>query len=213
MARPSPVLARPRRHDQSAARCELRPQLYRSVYLPIIRDQIPEFLSIFDFPDASLVNGDRDTTNVPSQSLFLITTLQAGRPMPLPNASASWMAHQRKTLPGLTSSPLAASPRKAADAPYASLDALPQEAGKTKPSPKKRQKASPSPPSARPCSRRGVSLLELISGTFTGTTLDYRCCRRSLMLLPTRPAKLWTSSAGMSKLTFSLPRWPSVRCV
>jgi hypothetical protein len=54
-----------------------KPQLYRSVYLPIIRDQIPEFLSIFDFPDASLVNGDRDTTNVPSQSLFLMNNVQA----------------------------------------------------------------------------------------------------------------------------------------
>ena len=52
------------------------PQLYRSVYLPIIRDQIPEFLTIFDFPDASLVNGDRDTTNVPSQSLFLMNNPQ-----------------------------------------------------------------------------------------------------------------------------------------
>jgi hypothetical protein len=49
-----------------------KPLLCRSVYLPIIRDQIPEFLSIFDFPDASLVNGTRDTTNVPSQSLFLM---------------------------------------------------------------------------------------------------------------------------------------------
>ncbi|MFM7604593.1 MAG: DUF1553 domain-containing protein [Prosthecobacter sp.] len=49
-----------------------KPQLCRSVYLPIIRDQIPEFLSVFDFPDASLVNGARDTTNVASQSLFLM---------------------------------------------------------------------------------------------------------------------------------------------
>ncbi|MGV3662935.1 MAG: PSD1 and planctomycete cytochrome C domain-containing protein [Prosthecobacter sp.] len=53
-----------------------RPQTYRSIYLPLIRDQIPEFLSVFDFPDASLVNGDRDTTNVPSQSLFLMNNPQ-----------------------------------------------------------------------------------------------------------------------------------------
>lgn len=53
-----------------------RPQTYRSIYLPLIRDQIPEFLSVFDFPDASLVNGDRDTTNVPSQSLFLMNNSQ-----------------------------------------------------------------------------------------------------------------------------------------
>jgi hypothetical protein len=53
-----------------------KPQTYRSIYLPLIRDQIPEFLSVFDFPDASLVNGDRDTTNVPSQSLFLMNNAQ-----------------------------------------------------------------------------------------------------------------------------------------
>ncbi|MEZ5388169.1 MAG: DUF1553 domain-containing protein, partial [Prosthecobacter sp.] len=52
------------------------PQNQRSIYLPIIRDQIPEFLSVFDFPDASLVNGDRETTNVPSQSLFLMNNAQ-----------------------------------------------------------------------------------------------------------------------------------------
>lgn len=52
------------------------PQNQRSIYLPIIRDQIPEFLSVFDFPDASLVNGDRETTNVPSQSLFLMNNGQ-----------------------------------------------------------------------------------------------------------------------------------------
>jgi hypothetical protein len=54
-----------------------QPYPYRSIYLPIIRDQIPEFLSVFDFPDASLVNGQRDTTNVPSQSLFLMNNPQA----------------------------------------------------------------------------------------------------------------------------------------
>ena len=54
-----------------------QPYPYRSIYLPIIRDQIPEFLGVFDFPDASLVNGQRDTTNVPSQSLFLMNNPQA----------------------------------------------------------------------------------------------------------------------------------------
>jgi len=53
-----------------------KPYTYRSIYLPIIRDQIPEILSVFDFPDASLVNGERDTTNVPSQSLFLMNNSQ-----------------------------------------------------------------------------------------------------------------------------------------
>ncbi len=45
---------------------------HRSVYLPIVRDQVPDFLNVFDFPDASLVSGQRDTTNVPSQGLFLL---------------------------------------------------------------------------------------------------------------------------------------------
>ena len=52
------------------------PQTQRSIYLPIVRDQTPEFLAVFDFPDASLVNGDRETTNVPSQSLFLMNNGQ-----------------------------------------------------------------------------------------------------------------------------------------
>lgn len=50
---------------------------HRSIYLPIIRDQIPEFLGVFDFPDASLVSGTRDATNVPSQALFLLNNPEA----------------------------------------------------------------------------------------------------------------------------------------
>ena len=52
-------------------------QVYRSVYLPIIRDQVPESLTLFDFPDASLVSGQRDSTNVPAQSLYLMNNPQA----------------------------------------------------------------------------------------------------------------------------------------
>lgn len=54
-----------------------RPYNFRSIYLPIVRDQIPEFLGTFDFPDASLVTSERDTTNVPGQSLFLMNNAQA----------------------------------------------------------------------------------------------------------------------------------------
>jgi hypothetical protein len=53
------------------------PNTYRSVFLPIIRDQVPESLSLFDFPDASLINGQRDSTNVPSQGLYLMNNPQA----------------------------------------------------------------------------------------------------------------------------------------
>lgn len=48
----------------------------RSVYLPIIRDQAPESLDLFDFPDASLVSGTRDATSVPSQALYLMNSPQ-----------------------------------------------------------------------------------------------------------------------------------------
>ena len=53
------------------------PNTFRSVFLPIIRDQVPESLALFDFPDASLVNGQRDSTNVPSQSLYLMNNPQS----------------------------------------------------------------------------------------------------------------------------------------
>jgi hypothetical protein len=46
--------------------------MVRSVYLPIARDLPPDALAVFDFGDASLVSGDRDTTNVPAQALFIL---------------------------------------------------------------------------------------------------------------------------------------------
>ncbi len=46
--------------------------IVRSVYLPIARDVPPDALAVFDFSDASLVTGARDTTNVPAQALFIL---------------------------------------------------------------------------------------------------------------------------------------------
>jgi hypothetical protein len=46
----------------------------RSVYLPIVRDLLPESLALFDFAESSLVTGERETTNVPSQALFLLNS-------------------------------------------------------------------------------------------------------------------------------------------
>jgi hypothetical protein len=48
--------------------------MVRSVYLPIARDVPPDALAVFDFSDASLVTGARDTTNVPAQALFLLNS-------------------------------------------------------------------------------------------------------------------------------------------
>ncbi len=46
----------------------------RSIYLPIVRNAMPEVLELFDAPDPSLVIGVRDVTTVPSQSLFLMNS-------------------------------------------------------------------------------------------------------------------------------------------
>jgi len=46
----------------------------RSVYLPIVRDLLPDALAAFDFPEPSLVTGARETTNVPSQALYLLNS-------------------------------------------------------------------------------------------------------------------------------------------
>ena len=46
---------------------------YRSVYLPIVRDFVPSCLEVFDFAEPSLVVANRDVTNVPAQSLALLS--------------------------------------------------------------------------------------------------------------------------------------------
>ena len=57
----------------------IRPEIFsgyegkkRSVYLPIVRDFVPDVLEVFDFAEPSLVVASRDTTNVPSQALFMM---------------------------------------------------------------------------------------------------------------------------------------------
>ncbi len=45
---------------------------HRTVYLSIVRDGLPEVLTLFDFPDPSLIIGERATTTVPAQSLYLM---------------------------------------------------------------------------------------------------------------------------------------------
>ena len=47
-------------------------EAHRSVYLPIVRDQLPEALTLFDFPDPNLMAGARATTTIPAQALYLM---------------------------------------------------------------------------------------------------------------------------------------------
>ncbi len=48
---------------------------HRSVYLPVIRDRLPDVLDLFDFAEPSLVTGNRETTNVPVQALYLLNSM------------------------------------------------------------------------------------------------------------------------------------------
>lgn len=45
---------------------------FRSVYLPIVRDEVPRSLEVFDFPDASMVTGARESSNTANQALYLM---------------------------------------------------------------------------------------------------------------------------------------------
>lgn len=44
----------------------------RSIYLPVLRDHLPDVLEQFDVANPNLVTGDRDVTNVPLQALYLM---------------------------------------------------------------------------------------------------------------------------------------------
>ena len=45
---------------------------HRSVYLPVVRDQVLESLALFDFADPSLVTGERAPTTGPAQALYFM---------------------------------------------------------------------------------------------------------------------------------------------
>ncbi len=46
----------------------------RSLYLPVIRNNVYDALELFDFPDPAVLNGDRATTTVAPQALFLMNS-------------------------------------------------------------------------------------------------------------------------------------------
>jgi hypothetical protein len=54
----------------------LKPALYqssrRSVYLPVLRSAVYDFFQAYDFPDPAVPNGDRATTTVAGQALFMM---------------------------------------------------------------------------------------------------------------------------------------------
>ncbi len=49
------------------------------VYLPILRSALYDVFQVFDFPDPAVLNGDRATTTVASQALFMMNGQIVGR--------------------------------------------------------------------------------------------------------------------------------------
>ncbi len=45
---------------------------FRSIYLPIVRDEVPHSMEVFDFADASAVIGTREASNTASQALYMM---------------------------------------------------------------------------------------------------------------------------------------------
>ena len=48
----------------------------RSIYVPVIRNHLYDMFSLFDYTDASVLNGDRDTSTLSPQALFLMNSQQ-----------------------------------------------------------------------------------------------------------------------------------------
>ena len=46
----------------------------RSLYLPLVRNDLPSFLTVFDFADPDVVTGDRSETTVPAQALLMMNS-------------------------------------------------------------------------------------------------------------------------------------------
>jgi len=53
---------------------DLDGSVHRSVFLPVIRDRLPDVLRLFDFAEPGMVTGNRETTNVPVQALYLMNS-------------------------------------------------------------------------------------------------------------------------------------------
>ena len=62
--------------ENSTDRLSLDPEsfLFRTVYLPLRRANLPPFLRLFDFGDAPNSSGKRLQTNVPPQALFMMNS-------------------------------------------------------------------------------------------------------------------------------------------
>jgi hypothetical protein len=62
------------RNDNSPTALAPEQQTRRSIYLPVIRNNLPPIFEIFDFADPDVSTGRRDATTVPTQALYLMNS-------------------------------------------------------------------------------------------------------------------------------------------
>jgi hypothetical protein len=62
------------RNDNSATGLAPEQATRRSVYLPVIRNNLPPIFEVFDFADPDVSTGRRDATTVPTQALYLMNS-------------------------------------------------------------------------------------------------------------------------------------------
>jgi hypothetical protein len=57
---------------KASAQLDMEDAKFRSVYLPIVRDNEPRMLDVFDLADSSVVTGTRESSNTANQALFML---------------------------------------------------------------------------------------------------------------------------------------------
>ena len=60
--------------DRNNRRINPDDSVRRSIYLPLMRNKLPNLLGLFDFGDATTANGKRSVTNVAPQALYLMNS-------------------------------------------------------------------------------------------------------------------------------------------
>jgi hypothetical protein len=91
------------RNDNSPTALAPEQQTRRSIYLPVIRNNLPPIFEVFDFADPDVSTGRRDATTVPTQALYLMNSpfvfeqaqAAAARLLALPEASRLPILYRR----------------------------------------------------------------------------------------------------------------------
>ncbi|MDA8744938.1 PSD1 and planctomycete cytochrome C domain-containing protein [Rubripirellula amarantea] len=72
MGRPNPRQFLEEAIERERDRLDMTTATYRSVYLPVVRDEVPRSLEVFDFADPNTVIGNRESSNTANQALYFM---------------------------------------------------------------------------------------------------------------------------------------------